>query len=143
MDPWFLENGRIKDKLLKEIVEAVRERAGHWNSLGIESMDTQAWVYGDEVIDEWVMLHVDIVADNKILRTLRVDVDRARVRGGISPGSLDWDEGMRAEDAGIDTRPPDGLEESVKDYSVSGIAERIVSWLEAEIGKGVPRRPRP
>ncbi|WP_280433575.1 hypothetical protein [Nocardia brasiliensis] len=41
--------------------------------------------------------------------TLRVDYDGISLRGGWSPASLNWDDGVRANNAGIVTAPPDGL----------------------------------
>ncbi|WP_191093755.1 hypothetical protein [Nocardia colli] len=38
-----------------------------------------------------------------------VDYDGISLRGGWSPACLNWDDGVRAGDAGIDTSPPQGL----------------------------------
>ena len=39
--------------------------------------------------------------------TLRLDYDGCDLRGGWSPSDLNWDDGVRADDARIDTSAPD------------------------------------
>jgi hypothetical protein len=66
------------------------------------------WLHHDER-GEWLLVSWDFVEDGSVCATLRLDVDEAGFRGGWSPALLNWDDGVRAEDAGISTTGPDGV----------------------------------
>lgn len=63
--------------------------------------------------------------------TLRIDFDGNSVRGGVSPANLNWDDGVRAADAGIDTRPPHGLEAVVT--TPEEAAELVARWFRTQV----------
>ncbi|QIS10609.1 hypothetical protein [Nocardia arthritidis] len=68
------------------------------------------WYHADDDGTLWVIASLDLVDRNgHIHDTLRVDYDGTSLRGGWSPAGLNWDDGVRATSAGIDTSPPDGL----------------------------------
>ncbi|WP_280448898.1 hypothetical protein [Nocardia brasiliensis] len=68
------------------------------------------WYHADEDGTLWVTVSLDFVDSTGHIRdTLRVDYDGISLRGGWSPACLNWDDGVRANNAGIDTAPPDGL----------------------------------
>ena len=46
----------------------------------------------------------------EIVKTARADFDGASAKGGWSPSCLDWDDGVRVLDAGIDVGGADGLD---------------------------------
>jgi hypothetical protein len=52
---------------------------------------------------------MDIVRDGVCIRVLRLDFDGVEIKGGWSPACLNWDDGVRAGDAGIDTSSSEGI----------------------------------
>lgn len=72
--------------------------------------DIDDWYHADEDGTLWVIASLDFVdGTGRIHETLRADYDGTSLRGGWSPAQLNWDDGVRAANAGIDTTPPDGL----------------------------------
>ena len=72
--------------------------------------------------------------------TLRLDYDGWDLRGGWSPAALNWDDGVRADDAQIDTGPPDGLS---ADCVISEEAVEIaVEWFRGHIDRMTGRSGR-
>ncbi|WP_107653394.1 hypothetical protein [Nocardia suismassiliense] len=72
--------------------------------------DIDDWYHADDDGTLWVIASLDFVnSDGHIHATLRVDYDGIALCGGWSPACLNWDDGVRAADAGIDTSPQDGL----------------------------------
>ena len=69
----------------------------------------QDWYHQDPDGEPWMLVSYDFVEGGAVRETLRVDYDGARLRGGWSPSCLNWDDGVRAAEAFIDTGPPDGL----------------------------------
>ena len=71
--------------------------------------ELQDWYHQDPDGRPWVLVSYDFVEGNAVRETLRVDYDGTQLRGGWSPSCLNWDDGVRAAEALIDTGPPDGL----------------------------------
>lgn len=70
------------------------------------------WLCQDADGCPWLLVSTDFVIENVVRDTLRLDFDPSGIRGGWSPGLLNWDAGVRAEAAGIDTSGVDGIDES-------------------------------
>jgi len=68
---------------------------------------------------------MDLIDGGVVKRTLRLDYDSNAITGGWSPGLLNWDDGLRARDAGVDTSGPDGIE-------VSGLAPAAAARAAGE-----------
>ena len=83
------------------------------------------WPRADPDGTPWLCVSMDVVRDGQLHRTLRVDYDGRDLVGGDSPAHLNWDDGVRAGDAGIDTTPPEGI-------SASGVEPEEAARLAAE-----------
>jgi len=59
--------------------------------------------------------------------------DGKDLRGGWSPACLNWDSGVPAHDAQIDTTPPDGL--SADDVSPAAAAALAGQWFADHIAR--------
>ncbi len=77
----------------------------------------------------------DFVVGGGIRDTLRVDYDGSSLRGGWSPANLNWDSGVRAQDAQIDTTPPDGI--SMDNVDPERAAAAAAKWFTAHHGNGL------
>ena len=73
----------------------------------------------------WLCVSMDVSRDGRIQRTFRVDYDGHDLVGGLSPAFLNWDDGVRATDAGIDTTPPLGI-------SASGVEPEVAARLASD-----------
>ena len=71
--------------------------------------DLQDWYHQDSDGAQRVCISYHFVVDHGIRGTLRLDYDATAIRGGWSPASLNWDDGVRAEAAGVILTPPDGI----------------------------------
>jgi hypothetical protein len=102
------------------------------------------WYYEDADGSLWMIISHDFVVSNVIRDTLRLDYDGRNLRGGWSPAYLNWDDGVRAADAGIDTGPPDGLH--VDNVSRESAVQIAAEWFIVHIAKwdrsGSSRRGR-
>lgn len=65
------------------------------------------WLHADADDVPWLLVSTDFVVAGAVRDTLRLDFDAAGVRGGWSPAFLNWDDGVRAQTAGIDVAGPD------------------------------------
>jgi hypothetical protein len=79
----------------------------------------------------WVTISLDFTGDNAIVRTLRLDFDGETINGGWSPASLNWDSGVRAQEAGVDSEGADGLEST---GPVDELARMAGAWFDAHRG---------
>jgi hypothetical protein len=91
----------------------------------------QDWYNEDSDGTPWILVSCDFVVDNVVTATLRTDYDGKNLRGGWGPSFLNWDDGVRATDAHIDTTPPDGL--SVDDIDPAPAAEVAAQWFADHI----------
>lgn len=76
------------------------------------------WLHADEDGTPWLTVSHDFVPipGKGIERVARLDYDAlGRLRGGWSPADLNWDDGVRAEAATVDTRSDDGLHADQQD----------------------------
>jgi hypothetical protein len=87
------------------------------------------WLHADADEAPWLLVSTDFVVANWVRDTLRLDFDTAGVRGGWSPAFLNWDDGVRAETAGIDVAGPDGIRVSATDQSPSDLARAAAQWF--------------
>lgn len=101
----------------------------------------QDWYYKDPDGDLWMIASYDLTEAGVVRLTLRCDFDGARLLGGRSPGFLNWDDGVRAEDAGVDTRSGEGLDELVT--SPLAAARAAAAWFGRRIkaAGSAPARP--
>ena len=67
------------------------------------------WFHTDERQVQWLLVSLTLSHEGRVRRTVRLDVDTKGIRGGDSPAHLNWDSGVRAEDARIDFSPPRGI----------------------------------
>jgi hypothetical protein len=81
----------------------------------------------------WLIASVDVARAQAIVATWRIDFDGTTICSGLSPASLNWDDGVSAAKAGIDTQPPTGL------APIKGEPENLASvaadWLIAAIAR--------
>ena len=95
--------------------------------------DVQDWYHADDDGTLWMTASYDLVQDHWIRDTLRVDYDGRTLRGGLSPACLNWDDGVRAHAAQIDTRAADGLHLDVTDPRHAAIATS--AWFRRRISE--------
>jgi hypothetical protein len=88
----------------------------------------QIWLHTTEH-RPWLIASVDVVRDRHIERTWRIDFDQSAVEGGLSPASLNWDDGVSASEAGINTDPPLGL--PLTTGTPEDLAELVAEWFSA------------
>lgn len=99
-------------------------------------VDLQDWYHTDDDGTLWMLVSYDFIASGAIHATLRVDYDGSSLRGGWSPACLNWDSGVRAADAGIETGPPEGLHlDGVTPYEA---AAATAIWFRMHIARGGP-----
>ncbi|WP_052314579.1 hypothetical protein [Nocardia thailandica] len=94
------------------------------------------WLHADDDGTPWLLVSLDIVEENAIRGTLRLDFDDHGIRGGWSPANLNWDGGVRAEEGVIDPAEPDSLTFSTAGSSVEYLARRAAEWF------GMPKNRR-
>jgi hypothetical protein len=92
----------------------------------------QDWYHEDADGTPWVTASYDYLSGDGVRATLRVDYDGESLLGGWSPSCLNWDDGVRARDAQIDTGPPDGIERSIGSYEEA--AAVAAEWFLAHAG---------
>jgi hypothetical protein len=61
------------------------------------------WRHSDADGTPWLIVSLDVSKDGSIVETIRLDFDGSTIAGGRSPASLNWDSGVRADEAGVDT----------------------------------------
>ncbi|GAB4062448.1 hypothetical protein GCM10028777_02200 [Angustibacter speluncae] len=104
----------------------VEERACR-DALDVRLPGLDYWLHADPDGRPWMLVSMDIVRRKAVVATPRMDVDRRGARGGYSPGYLNWDDGVRAEHAGIDTSEAPGAHFDAG----AGLVEQVASWFEA------------
>ena len=93
----------------------------------------QDWYHEDPDGTPWMLVSHDSVVGGAVTATLRVDYDGTNLRGGWSPAYLNWDDGVRARDAQIDTTPPNGLR--VDDVEPGRAAVVTARWFAEHIAR--------
>jgi hypothetical protein len=81
----------------------------------------------------------------RIIKTLRLDFDSAGIRGGWSTDNMDWDGDLRAEAAGVDMRPPQGISVMAEGTTPAELARVAAEWFERHWAdwKREGEKPRP
>jgi hypothetical protein len=74
----------------------------------LKGWSLDVWLHEDG--EGQCLLSKDFVNDGAVRATLRLDYDGSRIEGGWSRACLNWDDGVRAKEAGDDTRGLDGIE---------------------------------
>ena len=111
--------------------------------------DLEDWYHADHDGTPWMIVSYDFLGEETVRKglfqrvkkrfivgTLRCDWDGARLLGGWSTAYLNWDDGVRAQDAHIDTSPPDGLEAEVTNPEEA--ASIAADWFEAHLARKQP-----
>ena len=96
--------------------------------------ELQDWYHRDPDGEPWMLVSYDFVKGHVVHATLRVDYDGSRLRGGWSPSCLNWDDGVRAAEALIDTGPPDGLSFDLADDPREAAAV-AAAWFRAHLAR--------
>jgi hypothetical protein len=87
------------------------------------------WLHADDDGTPWLLVSLDLIEGNTVQSTLRLDFDSRGIRGGWSPSCLNWDDGMRAEQALIDLTGPDALVFPTDQLSIEDLARRAAEWF--------------
>ena len=96
--------------------------------------ELQDWYHQSPDGEPWMVVSYDFVEGGAVRETLRVDYDGEHLRGGWSPSCLNWDDGVRAAEALIDTGPPEGLSIDLASdpWEAAAIA---CTWLQGHIDR--------
>jgi hypothetical protein len=65
-----------------------------------------------------------------LVKTLRLDFDSSGISGGWSIDNMDWDGDLRAEVAGVDTGPPEGIMVMAEGNAPAELARMAAEWFE-------------
>ncbi|GAB2794291.1 hypothetical protein [Amycolatopsis magusensis] len=87
------------------------------------------WLHADDDGTPWLLVSLDVIEGHAIRDTLRLDFDDSGIRGGWSPSCLNWDDGVRAEDALVDLSGPDGLLLPANGSSIEKLARHAAEWF--------------
>ncbi|WP_326564996.1 hypothetical protein VSH64_24435 [Amycolatopsis rhabdoformis] len=87
------------------------------------------WVHADADETPWLMASLDFGEGDTISATLRADFDARGIRGCWSPSCLNWDDGVRAEEALLDVEGPDGIRCLDDGASPTELAQRAAAWF--------------
>jgi hypothetical protein len=88
------------------------------------------WLHQDADGTPWLLISLDFTQAGTVHDTLRLDFDVAGIRGGWSPAFLNWDDGVRADCAGIDTTGPGGIRMMDARTSPAERARLAADWFE-------------
>ncbi len=83
------------------------------------------WLHKDRDGTPWMVVSLDIIRGGGIVAVPRIDIDVNGARGGLSPAMLNWDDGVRAEEAGIDPTGPGGFDEPLG----ADLVDQAVLWF--------------
>ncbi len=113
--------------------EVTAEEASFFADLGKRVLGVDDWYHVDSDGTPWMIISYDFVVDSVVRDTLRLDFDGSSLRGGWSPAFLNWDDGVRAEAAGMDTDPPDGL--WIQDLTGRDTTTIAATWFADHIAR--------
>jgi hypothetical protein len=68
--------------------------------------------------------------DMALVKTARLDFDSRGVRGGWSTDNMDWDADIRAEAAGVDMNPPDGISIAASGSTPDEMVRAAAAWFQ-------------
>jgi len=88
------------------------------------------WLHQDADGIPWLLVSLDFPGNDVVRDTLRLDFDATGIKGGWSPAFVNWDSGVRAGLAEIDTAGPDGIEETGTQASPAELAQRAANWFQ-------------
>lgn len=113
--------------------EPTAQEIAFFTELARRVPDLQDWYPEDDDGTLWMVASYDFAHGNQIHATLRLDYDGRSLRGGWSPSCLNWDDGVRADDALIDTTGPDGLLLDCADSTTDAAA--AAAWFQGHIDR--------
>ena len=92
------------------------------------------WRHADPDGTPWLLISLDLVDGDAIVDVLRLDFDDRGLRGGRSPGLLNWDDGVRAEHAQVDLAATDSL--VLTSGPPRALASTAWRWFVGRLGPG-------
>ena len=104
-----------------------------FSALSARVPELEDWYHADDDGTPWMIASYDFVVGTAVRKTLRVDYDGRTLCGGWSPACLNWDDGVRAEEALIETRAPDGLHLDVVDPDEA--AQAAAAWFDGHVSR--------
>ncbi|MEU1964395.1 hypothetical protein ABZ541_04995 [Micromonospora sediminicola] len=113
--------------------EPTAEESAFFAELARQVPDVQDWYHQDDGGTLWMTASYDFAQGDQIHETLRLDYDGKCLRGGWSPSCLNWDDGVRADDALIETTGPDGLRLGCVDPTTD--AATAAAWFQLHIDR--------
>ncbi|UGT43168.1 hypothetical protein LTV02_07190 [Nocardia yamanashiensis] len=87
------------------------------------------WLHADDDGTPWLLVSLDLLEGDAVRGTLCLDFDGRGILGGWSPSCLNWDDGVRAEEALIDLTGPDSLVLPADGSSVENLARHAAKWF--------------
>ncbi|MEV4344595.1 hypothetical protein AB0J83_08980 [Actinoplanes sp. NPDC049596] len=118
--------------------EPTAEESAFFAELARQLPDVQDWYHQDDAGTLWMITSYDFAHGNQIHKTLRLDYDGKSLRGGWSPSCLNWDDGVRADDALIDTTGPDGLRLDCVDPTIDAAVAAGWFWRHVDRWQSQP-----
>lgn len=91
----------------------------------------QDWYHRDADGSLWMTVSIDTMRGGRMVATWRCDYDGERLLGGRSPSFLNWDDGVRALEAGVVVSGPKGLD--VIETDPIQAARRAARWFGARM----------
>lgn len=125
--------------------ELTPAEAAFLTTLRAEITGLDDWPCKDEDGSPWLMVSLDFLDEDRIRDTLRLDFDESgKMLGGWSRYCLNGDDGVRAERAGVETGPPDGLEVEAPAADPGEMARLAAAWFARHVAQwpGGPRAAR-
>lgn len=92
-----------------------------------------AWRHQDADGTPWLIVSFDVSNERSIVETHRLDFDGSAIAGGRSPASLNWDSGVRADEAGVDASS-NGIRATGSPSTLAGLAG---DWFDERRRLGV------
>lgn len=102
-----------------------------FRALANQLSGVQDWYHRDPDGSLWMIASLDQVREGRLVATWRCDYDGERLLGGLSPAFLNWDDGVRALDAGVVVSGPEGLDVIETDPARAG--ERAGGWFRVRL----------